>query len=830
MQATPQTIDLPEDAQLSQTVSFDLGDILLGEKRLQDLPQEQIYAYLKNHYQPGENDHILQKEVNRGGKKVLLTFQRSWIKDNPWLVYSKKVEGGLCKVCILFDPPSKRKQRGNFVNKPFKNIKRSEKIKEHFETDYHEDAELKETLFLNSYVNPLRRVDVNPFHQVRYEENVNILELIIESVLVCAEQGLPLRGHRDHSADDHIEDDSNNINVNKGNFLAILNSHAKYQPTLKRHLEKESGKTKMISWYAQNEIIQCIAKFVRNRITNDISEEKYFAIIADEVTDNHANKEILLLCLRYVYFENKQPKIVETFFDSIHLKGRPTGKNIGNNILTLLSKHDIDVRNCRAQAYDGAAAMGSARKGASAIVREQQSKAEYTHCRSHIINLAIIHACKNDYIKKMVAIVTQMSLFYDLSPKRKNYFESFINFYADEVGNTDRTKLINLSRTRWVERHRAYETYYMLFKINLGILESMFDSEKYSEFYDHLEKEFDEKWEFDSETRVKASGLFKQGKDFRHIISLIIAINALEPIKPLVKKLQKRNADIFKGYHMIDSVIEELGKFRENIDVVFDKWYKEAAEFAAEVNVRPEMPPTAKCWKTTNSNDKEGDSKEYFKCSIAIPFLDDITNQLIERLKDRNHIELFRILPSLMLTETFNIDDTENILRNKFGDDLPDHGAQLKSELKRWKLMWQQDMEIKKKNHETEKKTQHIKKVRAGKTSSHDKPTTAFNLEDPPDGFLEALVYGDIDIFPNIRVLLILGAVSPLGSCEAERSASGVGRLKTAYRSTMADTREADLNLIQLQKVVKVDVQEVIRMFIDMHPRQMFSKSILFDD
>ncbi len=51
------------------------------------------------------------------------------------------------------------------------------------------------------------------------------------------------------------------------------------------------------------------------------------------------------------------------------------------------------------------------------------------------------------------------------------------------------------------------------------------------------------------------------------------------------------------------------------------------------------------------------------------------------------------------------------------------------------------------------------------------------------------------DIFPSIRKLLVIGCISPIISCEAERVASGVRRLKTAYRSTMASVRESDLNL-----------------------------------
>ena len=52
------------------------------------------------------------------------------------------------------------------------------------------------------------------------------------------------------------------------------------------------------------------------------------------------NKEILLVCLRYVYFCNGAAAVRETFFDSVHVKGRATGQTIGNHILEVLKKHN----------------------------------------------------------------------------------------------------------------------------------------------------------------------------------------------------------------------------------------------------------------------------------------------------------------------------------------------------------------------------------------------------------------------------------------------------------------------------------------------------------
>ena len=72
---------------------------------------------------------------------------------------------------------------------------------------------------------------------------------------------------------------------------------------------------------------------------------EYHDIIADEVTDRFSNKEILLLCSRYVTFQNGFPIIHETFFDSLHINGRPTGRIIGEKFYLYYKKMKLILRN-----------------------------------------------------------------------------------------------------------------------------------------------------------------------------------------------------------------------------------------------------------------------------------------------------------------------------------------------------------------------------------------------------------------------------------------------------------------------------------------------------
>ena len=90
------------------------------------------------------------------------------------------------------------------------------------------------------------------------------------------------------------------------------------------------------------------------------------------------------------------------------------------------------------------------------------------------------------------------------------------------------------------------------------------------------------------------------------------------------------------------------------------------------------------------------------------------------------------------------------------------------------------------------------------------------------------LKYVDRDCFPNMRKLLAIECISPVGLTEAERerAVSGVRRLKTPYRARMGDKRESDLSFLLSQCIKKVDPEEVLVLFIDLHKPRLFNEKI----
>ena len=98
-------------------------------------------------------------------------------------------------------------------------------------------------------------------------------------------------------------------------------------------------------------------------------------------------------CLRYV---NEDGDICENFLIFIHCKSGLTGKDLYNEVTEALSSFGLKLQNCRGQGYDGAGIVFDHVNGLSALILRENSKALYTHCASHRLNLVIgtsFHLC-----------------------------------------------------------------------------------------------------------------------------------------------------------------------------------------------------------------------------------------------------------------------------------------------------------------------------------------------------------------------------------------------------------------------------------------------------
>ena len=82
---------------------------------------------------------------------------------------------------------------------------------------------------------------------------------------------------------------------------------------------------------------------------------------------------------------------------------------------------------------------------------------------------------------------------------------------------------------------------------------------------------------------IKAEGPKQSLATRKNILSLIVLLHVLDPLKGVCIKLQKHDADIVTAYRHIDLAIEEVSYMREDFDSVWSEWFGETESLATDI-------------------------------------------------------------------------------------------------------------------------------------------------------------------------------------------------------------------------------------------------------
>ena len=387
------------------------------------------------------------------------------------MVYSEQVDGVFCIACGIF---AAKVSKGKFVCKPFRDWnKKGEKAKEHEQCLYHHQAIEQADNFKRTLENPDTTITAqsDTRRAANVARNRAVLKSIASAVLYCARQCIALRGDAES-----VESPGN-----PGNFLSLLRLLAVHDEELRRQLEIPKMRcATYLSPQTQNELIKVMENHILLQgIIGDLTAAPFYAILADEVTSH--NVEHLAICARFVDRSTKEVR--EEFLRFLKLN-RITGEGIADGIFGFLEENNIPLATMRGQGYDGASNMSSDRVGVQARIRHKAPLATYVHCSGHCLNLVIRKSCALPEVRNVIDCVKKCSRFFLNSPKRSGVLEMIINH---NVVNEERRKpLIDLCKTRWAERHSAYQHFYQgyVFVVEaLEIIAFRYHLEKYGATY-----------------------------------------------------------------------------------------------------------------------------------------------------------------------------------------------------------------------------------------------------------------------------------------------------------------------------------------------------------
>ncbi|CAI0433263.1 unnamed protein product [Linum tenue] len=183
------------------------------------------------------------------------------------------------------------------------------------------------------------------------------LEASVDCITFLIRNGLALRGH-----------DESDSSRNRGNFLELLDFHARGREDLQRVvLGKTPKNLQMTSPDILKDIVHAIASQTTKKIIQDIGDG-FFAILVDESRDVSV-KEQMAIVLRYV---DGQGCVVERFLGISHVPDT-RALTLKMEIFSMLVRHGLSLTRVRGHGYDGASNMKGEINGLKTLILTENS-------------------------------------------------------------------------------------------------------------------------------------------------------------------------------------------------------------------------------------------------------------------------------------------------------------------------------------------------------------------------------------------------------------------------------------------------------------------------
>lgn len=719
-------LDDPGCWPLEITHNIRMDIIALGPKR--DIHQEF----------PTNNESPPRKFTSYHFYRIMSNGERV---DREWLVYSKKKDCVFCFCCKLF--LKKNCTSGLAVDgiNDWKNISNS--LKTHEQSHSHCES-LKDWLELKTRVLSFQTIDKEHLAIIEKEKKYwrNVLKRIICAVQFLSKHNDAFRGS------------SNKVNTkNNGKFLGLIEMMASFDDVMAEHIRKINNQETHDHYLGpdiQNEIIELMASEVRKAIIKMIKNAKYYSIMMD-CTPDVSHQEQLSLVIRIVNLKledkSSAPKIEEYFLDFMNVEST-TGLYLTNVLISKLKEYNIELLDCRGQGYDNGSNMKGQYQGVQSRIKQLNSRAFFTPCASHHLNLLLGDLAKSS-IKAISFFGTVQRIFC--------LFSSSTNRWGVLKKHCPELTLKPLSETRWECRVESIKA--IRYQIP-GIIKAL---EEVSDVTN------------DSKLKSEAHSLVTyELENYEFILSLVIWYDILVQVNMVSKSLQSVNTNLQMSTNMLKSLLDFLKKYRTNCNG-FENAKITAHELANDIDVKPLFKKKRnnklkKLFDYENNDDlKSNDGESTFKRDYFIVILDQAITSMEERfVQFKWYEENFGFLFNINNIKEINDDDLmkhckdlQNIL--SFGDSKDIEAVDLYTELTLFRGLIEENMTA-------------IEALEITKKA----PSS----------------------FPNISIALRIILTIPITSASAERSFSKLKLIKTYLRNTMSQKRLSELAMLSIENQI----------------------------
>jgi hypothetical protein len=210
--------------------------------------------------------------------------------------------------------------------------------------------------------------------------------------------------------------------------------------SIHNYLQKCPANAHHLSQNAVTDILESYGEAMTEEQKVRLSGIKEFAIMADECTDIN-RREMLSLCVRIV-----EDSLIKEVFIGCWPVRSTTADVITDAILEGIQSASLDPTNIVAVSFDGASNMSGSKKGVQALLKVHAPKLVFVHCRSHLLQLALVRAAGLvPDVKRTLSMLSKLYSLFQHSPKRLNVL------LATEVAIDGLShKLVQPGETRWL--------------------------------------------------------------------------------------------------------------------------------------------------------------------------------------------------------------------------------------------------------------------------------------------------------------------------------------------------------------------------------------------
>uniref|UniRef100_A0A3Q2QG90 TTF-type domain-containing protein n=1 Tax=Fundulus heteroclitus TaxID=8078 RepID=A0A3Q2QG90_FUNHE len=329
-------------------------------------------------------------------------------------------------------------------------------------------------------------------------------------------------------------------------------------------------------------------------------------------------------------------------------------------------------------------------------------------------------------------------------------------------------KIKLMCETRWVDRHTSLEDFHNLYEALLHCLNV-------------ISENADSVW--DAKAIVEANELLRAVTSANFIAALQCNRYFSGFTKSLSTLLQGSSQDVLTAYEEVKLVKDTLRDIRCEAEAEFKEVYESMVEMGKLAGFDDDLPIPRRCGRQTTRNNNPSDNPmEYWRCTVFVPFLDSLISEFDSRFSVMSSAAILglKLLPSNLHMMS---DESEKEIFRSYKDDLPS-GSTFRQEVKLWHTKW---------------------------SSSVEKPSS----------LPEILRITNMKCYPNISMILHLLSVMPVTSASEKRANSGLKAVKTLLGSTMGQERFVALVLMYVHKDIHLDINKIIDIFAQKHPRRL---------